>query len=181
MDKVYPIFFQVLKSLGVKHPSEGKQIQIKQYIIILDLFTPFVIFIAIGFFLGFISAYMILKINELELKNKILEKHILEQRKLKGLDQNVNGEIRIEEKKVNEIIKNEEEKEPLKEYKVEEVNIEEDKKEENTNTVEEIKEEIIEEQKPKKKEFVPHELKERKIVEEDWTTVKKGKKKKKPQ
>ena len=26
MDKVYPIFFQVLKSLGVKHPSEGKQI-----------------------------------------------------------------------------------------------------------------------------------------------------------
>ena len=48
---------------------------------------------------------MILKINELELKNKILEKHIIEQRKLKGLDQNVNGEIRIEEKKVNEIIK----------------------------------------------------------------------------
>ena len=32
----------------------------------------------IGYFLGFISAYMILKINELELKNKIIEKQILE-------------------------------------------------------------------------------------------------------
>ena len=129
---------------------------------------------------------MILKINELELKNKILEKHILEQRKLKGLDQNINGEIRIEEKKVNEIIKNEEEKEPLKEYKVEEVNVAEEQKEveeekvekeDNINNTEEIKEEP----KPKKKQFVPYEIKERKIVEEDWTTVTKGKKKKKPQ
>lgn len=23
MDKVYPIFFQVVKALGVKHPTEG--------------------------------------------------------------------------------------------------------------------------------------------------------------
>ncbi len=70
------------------------------------------IFIAVGFFLGFISAYMILKINELELKNKILEKHIIEQRKLRGLDGNMKGEIKIEEKVVNKIIKEEEEKEP---------------------------------------------------------------------
>ena len=26
MDKVYPIFFQVLKAIGVKNPTEGKQI-----------------------------------------------------------------------------------------------------------------------------------------------------------
>ena len=39
---------------------------------------------------------MIFKINELELKNKILEKHILEQRKIRGLDEEgiiKNGDI----------------------------------------------------------------------------------------
>ena len=49
----------------------------------IDLFTPFVIFMGIGYVLGFISAYMILKINELELKNKIIEKQILEMNKNK--------------------------------------------------------------------------------------------------
>lgn len=131
---------------------------------------------------------MILKINELELRNKILEKQILEQRKNRGLDQNTPKEIKLEEKNNNDMdIKNEEEeKEPLKEYKVEEVNVAEEQKEveeekvekeENINNTEEIKEEP----KPKKKQFVPYEIKERKIVEEDWTTVTKGKKKKKPQ
>ena len=146
------------------------------------------IFIAIGFVLGFISSYMILKINELELRNKILEKQILEQRKNRGLAQNTPKEIKLEEKNNNDMdIKNEEEeKEPLKEYKVEEVNVAEEQKEveeekvekeDNINNTEEIKEEP----KPKKKQFVPYEIKERKIVEEDWTTFTKGKKKKKPQ
>jgi hypothetical protein len=147
-----------------------------------------VIFLAIGFVLGFISSYMILKINELELRNKILEKQILEQQKNRGLDQNIPKEIKLEEKNNNDMdIKNEEEeKEPLKEYKDKEVNVAEEQKEveeekvekeDNINNTEEIKEEP----KPKKKQFVPYEIKERKIVEEDWTTVTKGKKKKKPQ
>ncbi len=29
MDKVYPIFFQVLKAIGVKNPTEGKLINNK--------------------------------------------------------------------------------------------------------------------------------------------------------
>ena len=61
------------------------------------------IFIAIGFVLGFISSYMILKINELELRNKILEKQILEQRKNRGLDQNIPKEIKLEEKNNNDM------------------------------------------------------------------------------
>ena len=77
-----------------------------------------------------------------------------------------------------EVIKEEveEEKEPLKEEKVEEVKEEEKPKEENNiNNDKEIKEE----KKPKA--FVPHEIKERKVVEEEWTMIKKGKKNRKPQ
>ena len=35
--------------------------------------------------------------------------------------------------------------------------------------------------KKKPKPFVPHEIKERKVVEEEWTMIKKGKKNRKPQ
>ena len=63
------------------------------------------------------------------------------------------------------------------EVKEEEQKIEEIK-EENNNKINE--KEIIEEDKNKKKEFVPHEIKERKIEEEPWTVIKKGNKKKKP-
>lgn len=177
MDKVYPIFFQILKAVGVKNPTEGKNQQIninKIPIFILDLFTPFVIFIGIGYFLGFISSYMILKINELELKNKIIEKHILDKRN------NIQNNKMIPNKK-EEIIeqKNEieedqkiEEKEPLKEE-----NNEEEKIENNINNAEEIKEE----KKSEKPAFVPHKIKERKVEEESWTTIKRGKKSRKPQ
>jgi hypothetical protein len=139
-----------------------------------------VIFIGIGYFLGFISAYMILKINELELKNKIIEKQILENLNKQKNEQNKNKETKIEEKneQKEEIIKEEteEEKEPLKEEKVEEGKEEEKPKEENNiNNDKEIKEE----KKPKP--FVPHEIKERKVVEEEWTMIKKGEKNRKPQ
>ena len=130
----------------------------------------------IGYFLGFISAYMILKINELELKNKIIEKQILEKLNNQKDVQNKNKEIKIEEKneEKEEVIKEEveEEKEPLKEEKNEEEKIEN-----NINNAEEIKEE----KKPEKPAFVPHKIKERKVEEESWTTIKRGKKNRKPQ
>ena len=123
---------------------------------------------------------MILKINELELKNKIIEKQILEKLNNQKDVQNKNPEIKIEEKneEKEEVIKEEveEEKEPLKEEKVEEAKEEEKPKEENNiNNDKEIKEE------KKSKVFVPHEIKERKVVEEEWTMIKKGKKNRKPQ
>ena len=131
------------------------------------------IFLGVGFILGFISAYMILKINELELKNKILEKEILDRRNNKDIILN-----KKEEKK-------DEEKEELIEEKIEEKNevkeeekIVEEKEQNEDNKI--IVEENIEENKPKKPAFVPHEIKERKVQEEEWTTIKKGKKKKKP-
>ena len=101
---------------------------------------------------------MILKINELELKNKIIEKHILDKRN------NIQNNKMIPNKK-EEIIEQKNE-------------IEEDQKiENNINNAEEIKEE----KKPEKPAFVPHKIKERKVEEESWTTIKRGKKNRKPQ
>ena len=131
--------------------------------IFIDLFTPFVIFIGIGYVLGFITSYMIFKINELEIKNKLLEKRILEVR---------NDKLKQEKK---EEPKKEEEKKEKREVKEEENIIEEEKKEndddekKNLNTVEQI---IKEEPEPKKNTFKPPEIKERKVVEEPWTVIK---------
>ena len=74
----------------------------------------------------------------------------------------------IEQKNEIEEDQNIEEKEPLKEEKNEEEKIEN-----NINNDEEIKEE----KKPEKPAFVPHKIKERKVEEESWTTIKRGKKK----
>lgn len=173
MDKVYPIFFDVLKLMGVKNPTKGMFNILNIYntiFIFLDLFTPFVIILGIGFLLGFISSYMILKINELELKNKIIEKQILEMNNIK-LAQRKKEEIEEEideQKKEKKSEEKDDEKEPLKEEgeKIEEV------KKENNNI--NIIEEIVEEK------YVPHEIKQRKVEEEEWTTIKKNTKKKKP-
>lgn len=111
---------------------------------------------------------MILKINELELKNKIMEKQIWEQMNKKEKEEENKTEL-IKEKKDGE-------KEPLKEIIKEDKN--EDEKNENDDN--NIIEEIIEE-RPQRSNFVPHEIKERNVEELEWTVVKKGKKNKKPQ
>mgnify|MGYP002622703822 CR=1 FL=1 len=117
--------------------------------------------------------------NELELKNKIIEKQILE------MNNNKLAKNRKEEndEEKNEVIKEEkeEEKDEEKELLKNENNAEEKREEEKNNNIGNNTEEIKEEKKPKKKAFVPQEVKERKVVEEEWTTIKKGKKNRKPQ
>ena len=136
----------------------------------LDLFTPFVIFIGFGYFLGFITSYMIFRINELELKNKLLEERILQTR-----NDNLKQEKKEEPKKEEEKIEKEEKKEEENIKKEEEEKKDDDNEKKNLNTVENI---IKEE--PNKSTFKPPEIKERKNVEEDWTLIKKKGKKKKP-
>ncbi len=87
------------------------KILLKVILIILyfiDLFNPFVIFIGFGFFLGFITSYMIFKINKLELENKILEKRILEERNKNKEKEPIKEEQKKEYEKKEEK-KNEEE------------------------------------------------------------------------
>ena len=116
---------------------------------------------------------MIFKINELELKNKILEKTII-------LEKNEDKDKLKKEESKKEEAKNEEDKKQKEESIKQDIKKEEEEKEpeikekNNLNTVNEI---IKEE--PKNPPFKPHEIKERKIVEEPWTIVKKKHKKKK--
>ena len=173
MEHVFPIFFSVLKSMGVSNPTQGKKslyYLIFINIIYIDLFTPFVIFIGFGFFLGFITSYMIFKINKLELENKILEKRILEERNKNKEKEPIKEEQKKENEKKEENIKNE-----IDNKEKEEKNEIENKEKEDLNTVDKI---IKEE--PKKPSFKPPEIKEKKVEEEAWTVVKKKDKKKKP-
>ena len=113
---------------------------------------------------------MIFRINELELKNKLLEERILQTR-----NDNLKQEKKEEPKKEEEKIEKEEKKEEENIKKEEEEKKDDDNEKKNLNTVENI---IKEE--PNKSTFKPPEIKERKNVEEDWTLIKKKGKKKKP-
>ena len=136
----------------------------------------------IGYFLGFLTSFMIFKIKKLEFENKILEKRILQERNKNK--EKIQKEEKKEEPKIEEIKKENEQKEDQKEDK------KEDKKEEVEDVKEEKKEnnnenknldtvnEIIKDEN-KKPVFKPHEIKERPVVEEPWTVVRKKNKKKK--
>ena len=137
----------------------------------LDLFTPFAIVMSFGFFLGFITAYMIFKIKELEFQNKILEQRILQETNRNIVKRKKNEPIK-EEKKDKEENKEEDKKE-------EEKNEEEEKKENDEKTKLNTVENIIKEE-PKKPGFKPPEIKERKVQEEEWTEIRRKGKKKKP-
>ena len=117
---------------------------------------------------------MILKINQLELRNNLIEKQILEKRENLKEIKDIIKEKKNENEKINE---EDEEIKPLKE-EIKDDKIIEEIKEDNNNIIEE---DIPKETKPKTPAFVPHEIKERIIEEEPWTVIKKGDKKKKPQ
>ena len=55
MDSFLPVFYEVLKLLGVKNPSD-------------DMLLPVVIVLAFGFVLGGISMYVLLKISMVKKK-----------------------------------------------------------------------------------------------------------------
>ena len=59
MDSFLPVFYEVLKLLGVKNPSD-------------DMLFPFAIVLAFGFIFGGISMYVLLKISMLEKENNEL-------------------------------------------------------------------------------------------------------------
>ena len=130
---------------------------------------------SVGFFLGFITAYMIFKIRELEFQNKILEQRILQQTNRNNPNTKKEETIKEEEKKEEEKKEEEDKKEEKKKDEEEKKENENDEKS-KLNTVDNI---IKEE--PKKPAFKPPEIKERKVQEEEWTVVKRKGKKKKPQ
>ena len=125
-----------------------------------------------GFFLGFITAYMIFKIRELEFQNKILEQRIIQ-------ESNRNNVKRKKDEAIKEEKKDEENKEEEEDKKEENKKDEEEKKENDEKAQMNTIENIIKEE-PKKQVFKPPEIRERKVQEEEWTEIKRKGKKKKP-
>ena len=155
----------------------------------IDLFNPFVIFIAFGFILGAISTYLLIKISNLEKENEILS------RKLNLNNEPVIEKINKKNELINDISKKNDKTEDNEEKKKEKENEEEKKEDEvkedkkNDNKKEEKKKEIkdnknVEEKKEntfpiKNPNFKRPEIKEKNYEEEgEWKVITKRSKKK---
>jgi hypothetical protein len=115
MDSFLPLFYEVLKLLGVKNPSD-------------DMLFPFVIVLAFGFVLGGISMYVLLKISMLEKENNELNQKLNNVKKESDKSNEIEKDIKEEKQdnvEMNDNVVNKEEKqgnEVQKENKVKKKN-----------------------------------------------------------